>query len=121
LGDQVDAEAAEQIGEIRRMDVAMRRGRTAEQQRGGNLDEAESALGKLARLDAQVGDVTYRETEAEIGERREAFLLDRSHGAHRAWRELENEMGRHHAVGLKEIRDLLEHRAVDQRGAGDVA
>ena len=106
LGDQVDAEAAEQVGEIRRMDVALRRRGAVEQQRGRHLDEAEAALGELARLHAQVGHVVHREAEAEIGERGDAGLLDRPHLAHRALGELEHQIGREHAVRLEEVGDL---------------
>ena len=49
FGDQIDAEAAEQIGEIGRMDVGRGGADPIEQQRRRRLDEAEAALVQFAR------------------------------------------------------------------------
>ena len=66
LGNQVDAEAAEQIGQIGGMDVGGRIELRIEQQRSRHLDEADAAVGKLARLEAQIGDVIDREAVAAL-------------------------------------------------------
>ena len=58
--------------------MSVARGRAAiEQEARRNLDETEAAVGELARFDAQVRYVVERETEAALGERREALVLDR--------------------------------------------
>src|SRR5690242_9735841 len=74
LGDQVDAEAAEQVGKIGWMNVG---GRLLgiEQQRGRHLDEAHAAVGKLARFEAQIGDMVDRETIVALRKRREMLGL----------------------------------------------
>ena len=84
LGDQADAEAAEQVGEVGGMDVGARRAGLAEQQRRRHLDVADAALAEVARLDAQVGDLVDAEPEAELAQRREAFRFERPHGAQHA-------------------------------------
>src|SRR5262249_49949972 len=78
LGEEVDAEAAEQVGEVGGMDVAGDAAEPVEQEIGLDLDEAEAAGRKLARLEAQVGHVVERETEAALGQRRKALVLNRS-------------------------------------------
>ena len=94
LGDQVDAGARQQIGEVVGMDVALRAGGLVEQQLGRHLQEAERAVGQLLRLHAQVGDVIHGEAEAALGQRRQAFVLDRPEGAIGALREFEHQRGR---------------------------
>ena len=69
------------------MDVDALVAGAVEQQRRRRLDEAEAAVGELARLDAQIGQPVEREPEAELAERRQAFVLDRPHGADRGLRE----------------------------------
>ena len=110
LGDQVDAEAAQQIGQIGGMDVGGGIVRV-EQQVARHLDEAEAARRKLARLDPQVLQVVEREPEAAVGQRGEPLVLDRAGGAQRALREFEHERRRDRAVGIEEIEQLLEHGA----------
>ena len=66
LGDQVDAEAAEQIRQVGGLDVGRRRLFLIEQQRGRNLDVADAAIGQFARVDPQIGDVVDREAEAAL-------------------------------------------------------
>ena len=53
FGDQVDAEAAEQIGKVGGMDVGGRALPGIEQQRRRHLDEADAAVGEFPRLDPQ--------------------------------------------------------------------
>ena len=72
-------------------------------QRRRRLDEAEAALVELARLDAQVGEIIHGEAEAAFGERGQALVLDRPHGAHRFLGEFEHQRRRDGAVGLGEF------------------
>ena len=60
------------------MDVGPRILPLVEQQRGRHLDEADAAVGELARLDPEVGDVIDREAEAALRQRGEVFGLDRA-------------------------------------------
>jgi len=93
LGDEFDAEPGEQIGENGRMDVVGGVIAAIEQQVRRHLDEAEAAGFKYARFDAQVDEVVQGESKTPLGQRRQAFVLDRSRGADRAVRELEHDRG----------------------------
>jgi len=66
FGDQVDAVAAEQIGEVGGMDVRGRALPGIEQQRRRHLDEADAAVGELARLEAEIADMVDREAVAAL-------------------------------------------------------
>ena len=110
LGDQIDAETAEQIGKVGRMNVGRGGTRTVEQQRRRHLDEAEAALVQFARIDAQIGEIVHGEAEAALGERGQALVLDRPHGADRALGELEHQRRRDRAVGLDEFEQVRQIR-----------
>ena len=110
LGDQVDAEAAEQVGKVGGVDVGRRGLPLIEQQRRRHLDEADAAVGEFARLDPQVGDVIDREAEAALRQGREMLGLGRAQIAERRLLEFEHEGRRQRAVGFEEIEALREGR-----------
>ena len=92
-----------------------------EQEVAGNLDVAEAARREIARLDPQVLQVVEREPEAAVGQRGQRLVLDRAGGAQRALRELEHERRRDRAIGVEEIEQLLEHRAVGEGRFREIA
>ncbi len=91
FGDQVDAEAPEQIGQVGWMNVGRRVQLLVEQQGSRHLDEADAAVGQFARLDPQVADVIDGETIAALGQRRQMFGLGRAQIAERGLLEFEHE------------------------------
>src|SRR5690606_34293096 len=72
VGDELDAVAAHQVGQIGRMNMSGRRDLLAQHQLRRNLDEAHAALREAARIDAKILDPVERKTKAALGERREA-------------------------------------------------
>ncbi len=61
LGNQVDTEAAEQVGKIRGMDIGGRVLLGIEQQRRRYLDEANATVREFPRFDPQIRDMVDRE------------------------------------------------------------
>ena len=116
LGDQVDAEAAEQIGEIGRMDIGGRGAGAVEQQARRHLDEAEAARRELARLEPQVA-ADCRARSGSRGRRARPGFRSRSGPALRRTLCVNSSTidGRDRAVGLEEFQQLLEHRGVGER------
>src|SRR5580692_1021587 len=74
VGDQIDAEAAEEVGEIGRVNIGRYQPDAIEQQGRRRLDETEAALIELARLDPQIGEIVDREAIAAFGKRGEALV-----------------------------------------------
>ena len=102
------------------MDIGRGAADPVEQQRGRRLDEAETALGHFAWLDAKIGEIVHGEAKSPLGQRRQALVLDRPHGADRALGELEHQRRRDRAVGLDEFEQLREDR-LGQRRRGEIA
>ena len=101
------------------MDIGRGAADPVEQQGRRRLDEAEAALVQFARLEAKIGEIVDGEAKSALGERRQALVLDRSHGAHRALGELEDQQGRDRAVGLGEFEQLREARVGQRRRRTD--
>ncbi len=91
FGDQVDAEAAEQIRKVGGVNVGGRGLPLIEQQGRGHLDEADAAVGQFAWLDPQIGDVIDREAIAALRQSRQMFGLGRAEMAKRRLLEFEHE------------------------------
>ena len=90
------------------MDVRGRGLPGIEQQRRRHLDEAHAAIGKVARLEAQVGDVVDRETVAALRQRREMLGFGRAEAAQRACLNSSTRDGASARFGLEEIEALRE-------------
>ena len=120
LGDQVDAETAEEIGQVGGVDVG---GAVLgiDQQVAGDLDVAEAARREVARLDPQVLQVVEREPEAAVGQRGQQLVLHRAGGAQSALGELEHDRRRDRAIGVEEVEELLKHRAVGEGRFREIA
>ena len=115
LRDQVDAVAAEQVGKVGRMDIRRCAAALVEQQCGRHLDVADAAVGEVARLDPQVGDMVDREPETALRQRRQMFGLDRTEIAECRLLEFEHERRGQRAIGFEEVEALGEHRGIAQR------
>ena len=103
------------------MDIGLRITRDVEQQLGRHFEETERAAGQFLRLHAQVGDMVHGEAEAPFGQRRQAFMFERSEIAISGLREFEHQRVAERAIGFHEIEQLLEAGRVGQRRGADIA
>src|SRR5580704_6749226 len=92
-----------------------------EQQRRRYLDVADAAVGKLPRLDSQIGDVIDREAVTALRQCREMLGLGRAELAERRLLELEHQRGGERAIGFEKIQALRERRGIAERCGRDVA
>src|SRR5207302_1144748 len=82
LGDEADAETAEQVGEVARVDIGG--SAPVEDEACRQLEETKAAARQLARLKPQVRDIVHREAITKLVEGREALALDRTGAAQAA-------------------------------------
>ena len=108
LGDQADAEPAEQVGQIGGMNVGAGGGRLAEQNRRRHFDIADAALAEIARFHAQIGDGIHAEQVAELAQCRQALGLQRPRSAQCALPQFQDEGGPERPVGVHELQDFRE-------------
>ena len=87
----------------------------------GTLRKRNERSAKLVRLHVQIGDVIHGEAEAALGERRQAFVLDRAESAIGLLRELEHQRGCERAIGIHEIEELPEHHRIGESRGADIA
>ena len=91
LGDQVDAEAAEQVGEIGRMDIGVAAPARLSRRLAGTLTKRKPRVASSRGSSRRSCTIVEREAEAALGERGQAFVLDRAGAAHEALREFEHD------------------------------
>src|SRR5690606_4031509 len=129
LGDQLDAVAAGQAGEVGGPDVGhARQGGAAieveqlfDQQVGGDLDEFDVRALQVGEVEVQRLDLVDGEAEAEVGQLGHVAGLDGAAGVEHGLAELEDQGLVEVAVLVQEVEELGEEGLVAERGQGDVA
>ena len=129
LGNQLDAVAAGQAGEVCGGDVAQRRkGRGAvhiqqlfDQEIGRDLDEFHIRTLQVGEVEIQRLDLVDREAEAEIGQLGHVAGLDSAAGVEGRLAQLEDQGLVQVAVLGQEVEELREEGLVAQRGQRHVA